>query len=152
VNCKSVQSKLSAYLDRELAGNEMLEMRAHISYCPECRGEEDEVRTLKSLLTSMPVPEPSKGFEARLLRHVQVAPRASGEPRLALIPLFSAVAAAAMVLTLLALTTTRADSPSQGLHANDRIESAIQRDQMVVAGGDPFGGTPIISTSNGPSR
>ena len=81
MNCKAVQSRLSAYLDRELTGTELLELRDHLRNCDECRAEETELRQLKNLLGSLSVAEPSADLADRLCARVlKSAPVA--EPRI----------------------------------------------------------------------
>ena len=37
MNCRCAQNLLSAYVDGELAGVEMLRLREHLGVCPACR-------------------------------------------------------------------------------------------------------------------
>jgi len=55
VNCRRVRMLLSAYLDSELTGCEMLTIRHHISGCPECEAELDSLREVKNLLAALPI-------------------------------------------------------------------------------------------------
>lgn len=47
MNCRRVMNSISAYVDGELTGSEMLEIRRHLSDCRECSEEHDLVRAMK---------------------------------------------------------------------------------------------------------
>ncbi|MFM9872969.1 MAG: anti-sigma factor family protein [Fimbriimonadaceae bacterium] len=57
---------LSAYLDRELSGEEMLLLRDHLGDCSDCSLEFEELRRVKSALIQMPVLEPDPELLARM--------------------------------------------------------------------------------------
>jgi len=59
VNCRRVRSLLSAYIDYELTGHEMLALRDHLSHCRECRDEHYSLKTMKYLLSALPEKEPN---------------------------------------------------------------------------------------------
>ncbi len=58
MNCRRTRSLLSAYIDREITGYEMLEMREHLGRCTECRSEHESLLTVKRLLSALPDKEP----------------------------------------------------------------------------------------------
>ncbi len=68
MNCRYVQSRLSAYLDMELTGHEHQLIRSHIENCIECSTEFERLRRMKHLLRQLPVVQPSQGPEAVLAR------------------------------------------------------------------------------------
>lgn len=70
VNCRRVSNLLSAYLDAELTGQEMLEVRAHIDQCPSCRAEHQTLRDTKRLLSSLALRTPRAEFEDLLRAEV----------------------------------------------------------------------------------
>ena len=72
MNCRRVSNLLSAYLDTELAGTEMLDIRDHLSRCPSCAREHEGLRQTKRLLGALALrlPETGDGFEARLRQSV----------------------------------------------------------------------------------
>lgn len=70
VNCRNVRTMLSAYIDGELTGHEMLAMRDHISRCRECRDEHYSLKTMKYLLSSLPEKEPRPEWVAYLAESV----------------------------------------------------------------------------------
>ncbi len=67
--CKSVQAKISEYLDGRMTGREMQRVSAHLDECRECAREFLTLRQNQSALASLgPVPEPED-----LLLRVRVA-------------------------------------------------------------------------------
>lgn len=72
MNCRRVSNLLSAYLDAELAGAEMLDIRDHLSRCPFCAREYEGLRQTKRLLGALALrmPEVGTDFEARLRQSV----------------------------------------------------------------------------------
>ncbi|MFN3689922.1 MAG: anti-sigma factor family protein [Fimbriimonadales bacterium] len=77
MNCRYVQSRLSAYLDMELSGVEQQQIRSHLEQCIECSCELESLRRTKQILRQMPVVVPSSGPERvlRRVRHWTPAPR-----------------------------------------------------------------------------
>jgi len=53
VNCRRIQSLLSAYLDGELTGEEMISVRHHLSACEYCGDEYRSLQVVKKLLGSL---------------------------------------------------------------------------------------------------
>ena len=79
MNCRYVQSRLSAYLDFELSGDEQQLVRSHLEECIECSCEFESLRRTKQLLRQMPMVKPHTGPEQVLLRvrqtqHLTVRP------------------------------------------------------------------------------
>ena len=62
MNCRRVISLLSAYIDGELDGMNMLSVRAHISDCDSCCRDYESLRATKQLLARMPTASPQKDF------------------------------------------------------------------------------------------
>jgi len=146
MNCRYVHARLSAYIDGELPGNEMLAIRSHVSRCSECEQEEKELRSCKRLMGAMPLMVPSDGFEDRLLRAVRTSePKALVWRSLRFAPYVTAVAAVALVAVLVG----RVKQDSQP-NANPAVSQSFElsRDQAYVAGADPLGVGPVaIPTS-----
>lgn len=83
MNCCKVSRLLSAYLDSELTGAEMLAIRDHLRTCSTCQVEIQGLKVAKRL-SGCEVPQPPVGMESRLIRAVQAAknnPLASTRPR-----------------------------------------------------------------------
>ncbi|OYT71309.1 MAG: hypothetical protein CFK49_03715 [Armatimonadetes bacterium JP3_11] len=74
MNCRYVQSRLSAYLDFELSGVEQQLIRSHLEQCIECSEEFESLRRTKELLRQMPVVASRSGPEQVLLRVRQATP------------------------------------------------------------------------------
>jgi anti-sigma factor RsiW len=68
VNCQFAQNRLSAYLDRELAGDQMMAVRAHIEVCTACQAEMEGLRAVKHGLRELPMVEPRENLAADILR------------------------------------------------------------------------------------
>jgi anti-sigma factor RsiW len=75
--CGRVSNLLSAYLDRELTGAEMLSVRRHLSHCPACRAEHDAVARVRRLLGALPAVEPRAGSQERFLYELATGGRPS---------------------------------------------------------------------------
>ena len=77
MNCKAIQLRLSAYLDGELTGYDMIEIRNHVNSCAACSNCAEELRTTKKLLCGMPEVEPDPEFIQRLNQAIFSAPKKS---------------------------------------------------------------------------
>ena len=62
MNCRRVNALLSAYIDKELTGFEMLQIGQHLSDCSECSCELNSLLSIKSMLSSLPVSEPDPAW------------------------------------------------------------------------------------------
>ncbi len=63
MNCRYVQSRLSAYVDLELSGHEQQQIRAHLEHCLVCSREYENLRKTKLLLRQLPTVVPPKAPE-----------------------------------------------------------------------------------------
>lgn len=79
--CGRVTNLLSAYIDRELAGVEMLEVREHLIGCEACRREHTQLTQIKSLLGRMPAATPRGEYVAATVRRWQMTPERLSAPR-----------------------------------------------------------------------
>lgn len=68
LNCRKVNSLLSAYLDAELTGAEMLAIRDHLSWCGACREEYEGLNETKRLVASLAFRAPRADLEELLMR------------------------------------------------------------------------------------
>src|SRR5438067_2181723 len=68
MHCGRISNLLSAYIDRELAGTEMLEIRRHLDHCAGCASEHEALRRMKALLSSAPPIQPSDDVVATVMR------------------------------------------------------------------------------------
>nr|AIA11914.1 Putative zinc-finger [uncultured bacterium] len=79
--CGRVTNLLSAYIDRELAGAEMLQVREHLSNCEGCHAEHADLAEMKSLLGQMPAPPPRGDFVRATVERLHAAQGAAPPPR-----------------------------------------------------------------------
>ncbi len=153
MNCKSVESRLSAYLDGELTGQEMFCLRDHLNQCQKCREEAAELKGLKRLIGSLDCPQPPKGLEERLTAAVMSnrSPKSSFSVYHSAI-LFAGVAGVTMLATLQVLgsispTQTEAIRPHQARPVSG-IDFEVRRDEMTSSISDPVSGTPVWSAAD----
>ena len=142
MNCRYVQARLSAYIDGELAGSEMLAIRSHVGRCRDCEREEGELRAFKRVLGSMPSVMPSEGFEDRLLRAVRTSEsKAPSWRSLRIAPYVAALTASIAIFAVVALRPKQ-EQPAGPSHAVAQ-SFELSRDQAYVAGADPLGVGPV---------
>jgi len=65
--CSRIQRLLSAYVDSELGGGEMLAVRSHLARCLECQQHHDRLVRMKRMLSVLPSHRPPAGCIERLL-------------------------------------------------------------------------------------
>src|SRR5437667_11763584 len=78
MNCGRVSNQLSAYIDRELTGVEMLHIRRHLDDCDPCRSEYEALCRMKTLLGGLRSVEPHPGFVASVLGRWEGQPAPGG--------------------------------------------------------------------------
>lgn len=66
MNCHKVSSLTSAYIDGELTGVEMLEIRRHLDHCHACMLQYESLRYTKQLLARLTYVEPRPGLAASI--------------------------------------------------------------------------------------
>jgi hypothetical protein len=71
MNCGRVSNQLSAYIDRELTGAEMLSVRGHLGDCDSCRAEYEALSRMKMMLGRLRTPEPSPDLVAAASRRLE---------------------------------------------------------------------------------
>ena len=67
MNCRRINGLLSAYIDRELTGTDMLEVRQHLRDCPVCQLEHQSLHDTKRLLNCLAQRLPRPELESLLL-------------------------------------------------------------------------------------
>ncbi|MCX8052820.1 MAG: anti-sigma factor [Armatimonadetes bacterium] len=163
MNCRRVMNLISAYVDGELAGTEMLAIRRHLSECPECCQEYESVRQVKQALSRLRTVFPRNDLAAAIARRldeVQVATyqkfysRAIGFLHGKLSPVAAALAASGVALMFmtaggidgLAPQTLRSSVAALGQRTR---EVAFLRD--VSKSQSQFGVTPdLVAASKRP--
>lgn len=74
MNCHKVQSLISAYVDCELPGMEMLSIRQHLNECQDCNLEFESILGLKRMLGSLQAKHPSDVLAARICNQLDWTP------------------------------------------------------------------------------
>jgi len=67
MNCRRVTNLMSAYIDGELSGMEMLEIRGHLSECADCADEYESLRAVKRVCARLRAVAPGEGFQTTIL-------------------------------------------------------------------------------------
>ena len=151
MTCHNVQSRLSAYLDGEISGQDKAAIRAHLHDCGECYQEVQALTLMKSLVADLPAEEPAEDLEEKLVQSVLKKPAKHRAPvftrGLAYVSGFAF--AAALFTGILWLRHGRVEPVASSPSGNE-VSFEVARDQAYFAGADPLGGgAPIISASYG---
>jgi anti-sigma factor RsiW len=72
MNCGRVSNQLSAYIDRELTGIEILQIRSHLTECDRCRGEHEALCWMKMMLGRLRSLEPPLGFVGETVQRFEL--------------------------------------------------------------------------------
>ena len=139
MNCKNTQTLLSAYLDEELTGREMLEIRTHLNECSICAAEARCVEGVKRFLGGAPVPEPSSGFEDRLVAHVLSATGKPAHQKSISIFALTGIAAVSMLATMVMLNLIRPEGAAVS-EQNENIPYDVMRQNSALDWSSGFGG------------
>lgn len=101
MNCRHTLNCLSAYVDRELTGEQMIALRSHVERCAECKAEYESLTSLKTALAALPMHEAPEGLEQDVIRMLRRLEPATARTRLSwtLLAATSVAAAALAVLT-----------------------------------------------------
>jgi anti-sigma factor RsiW len=150
MNCRCVQSKLSAYCDGELRGVESLQVRDHLSRCEVCLAELEALREVTSHLQQLSqVPAPPMGAEERAVARIRstsgVAVRRF--PQIALASLAFGAVLGVIALSLFNSSLSRG-SNSTATRERDAVEREIQRDQIAVGHLDSLDGSSFAHTAS----
>lgn len=82
MNCRQTRDLVSAYLDQELTGQQMLEIRAHLSVCDACAAEWRATRDVRRLLRSLAQPTPDTAAQRQLVARLDREARLETGPSL----------------------------------------------------------------------
>ncbi len=128
MNCRRVHGLLSAYIDREVTGREMLVIRAHLAQCPDCADECESLSCTKEAVAALRTRAPQSDLETLILTRVARERRAPAVwPALAVASSDRvrqarlAALAAALAVTALALSVR-----------NTLVDQADRRDALAV--------------------
>ncbi len=146
MNCNNIESLLSAYIDEELTGREMLRIREHVARCASCQDELTTIEAVKCLMSGTNIPEPTPDFENRLVANVLGAVMERPAARRFNVLALTGIAAASMLATLLVLHGLRGPAPAAPIaeHPDDMAFQVVQRDRAFSASADPLRGSPVM--------
>lgn len=71
MNCHRVVNLMSAYIDGELTGEEMLAIRRHMATCSECAEEHDSLIFTKRAVSNLASARPRADFAAAILAQLE---------------------------------------------------------------------------------
>lgn len=125
MNCQIAQNSLSAYLDRELQGDQMMSLRSHVERCAECRAELDSLRAVKSGLAALKVYDAPEGLADGVLRRVRVQEPAMRVPTMTLVATSVAATLLAVVAFNLFFGSQRPQSANEGARFDTASDSAV---------------------------
>ncbi|MBN8690113.1 MAG: zf-HC2 domain-containing protein [Armatimonadetes bacterium] len=147
MNCNQVEPRLSEFIDRELSGAEMLEIRRHLDRCSKCQVVLDELRDLKAIVGSPMNVEIPEGLEDRLVSAVM-----SSKPKRADRPWLLGFSTAMVAATIVYGALYFFGQPDQPQTKEVYVQAptmSVADDQARIAASDSFGGTaPVFSVSN----
>jgi anti-sigma factor RsiW len=136
LNCRQSERLLSAFADQELTGRQMLEVRDHVSRCPDCARELEALRSVKEALAALPAPEPDPGLEGRLKTAVFSGREPGSVGRLR--PDWG-WAVVSFGLAILAWGLLAARPTAKEARPDDVEAFRVAADSTYVVGSDPFG-------------
>lgn len=70
MNCGQIDRLISAYIDGELAGVEMLAVKRHISNCPRCADEFESIRNVKRMMSGMAYVTPQRDLTSLICTRI----------------------------------------------------------------------------------
>jgi anti-sigma factor RsiW len=142
MKCPEEESKLSAWIDGELAASEARALESHLGDCPSCRGVLQSFRDLRAALGGKLEPDP--GFVVRFRERrdeVSIAPWWTWRQlALRLVP----VALGALVLAWLAVSSAT-PGPDLGAFEVEALGNATSFDPDA-----PLAAEPVLSIALGP--
>lgn len=71
MDCQTVETRLSAYIDRALARPTRQQLDTHLETCPECRDELTQLETAMAWVRGLPAIEPSPAFLQRVYERIE---------------------------------------------------------------------------------
>jgi anti-sigma factor RsiW len=134
VNCRVAESLISPYLDGELSGAQMSQMRRHLSECPGCQREIEEFRALKSLLAVSHDMQADERLHDRMMAGMSA--RSAKMDQKAWVAGLAAVTSA-FALYAAFLTASHINQPVQAEARADNHYNAAS-DSIYDVGGDPY--------------
>lgn len=128
--CPRIRVMLSAYADRELTGEEMYHVRNHISTCPECHKELDQLLEVKRAVASIAIPTVSDGMLPRLKAATIREPKRPLDRRGVAIGLSFALSLMVLTFAIMQWLSVSQQSPQTGVSPVQ--ESAYASDRLPI--------------------
>jgi len=136
MNCRHVSQSLSAFLDDELGGTQMLAVRHHVSECRACQRELAALRALQGHMKALPNVAPATPSHEAMMAKVKARqPRIREKLHAVGMLTVSSVAAAVLAVALFSRLYPQTPVAGNGQPAPFSANS----DLPYVAGADPFG-------------
>lgn len=145
MNCKHIESRLSAFIDQELSRAEHSQVRAHIHDCEACAVALAQLTQIKNLMAARPEVEVPLGFEDRLVCAVFEQPTRA--PRRFVLAWAGTAAFAIAFVGAWGYLQSSSAEDSELRNQMAKSDFNLARDQAYAAGGDPFAGNTVILTS-----
>ena len=140
MNCRRVMNLMSAYVDGELTGFEMLAIRRHLSECAECGEEHESVRLMKQAVARLRTVAPREEFadailsrldEVEIPRYQRLVYSMANFVHRKLSPVAAALAASGIALVILSAGGVDGVRPQSNLVANSPFGARIE-DASVI--------------------
>lgn len=129
MTCHSASKLLSAFLDHELKGDEMLDVREHLEYCEACSQELAGLTEMKTMLRSLRPSTADEALESRLKVHVMGAPP-SVSVRRARMGWGAVVTTAAVAATFAFMVYSATRPIGQGAPADSSVPQVVDATPM----------------------
>lgn len=140
MSCKTIQAKLSAYLDGEMSGSEMQSTRSHINRCQACQTELNGLKSVQMILRGLPsVQDPSEMLPARISQSIVSTKRTN--LRFGLL----------LALPAVALAVVFYPRPRPFVKVQNRdlaINRQLAQDQIFDSGADSTLGASLVHYTN----
>lgn len=145
MTCRNVEVKLSAFVDAELSGREMIAIREHLSGCESCQIELEALSTVRRMIQdSVETPPLPEGMEERLMAALDAQDRQARRPSPRLVLAGGLVCALAM---LGFVSVNRKMEQEREKQFVERVERRLRSDIVFVSDGDAISGTPIVTAT-----
>lgn len=161
MNCRRVVNLMSAYVDGELTGEEMLAIRRHLSECEECAEELESMRMMKMAVTRLRSVTPREDFAASILKQLSVVEVSPYQKFLnslisfvhkKLSPVAAAVAASGVALVILSAGGVETPVPVAQMNETEMASAPIAMQATGVRYGSEYSGNFASIPSSEPLR
>ncbi|MGI6295913.1 MAG: anti-sigma factor family protein [Armatimonadota bacterium] len=140
MNCRRVVNLISAYVDGELTGAEMLDIRSHLRECPDCAEEYESIRATKLMVARLNTITPRADLAASIMHrlnqintppHQRALSRMSSYLARKLSPVVAALAVSGMAFAFLAIGGQSKLVSNNDVMANAPIDLHAQQVSLV---------------------